>query len=170
MRRTFCILLLFAGLRLPSSFARTGTHFTYHTRARNSTGSTHVRSYTRKDGTYATSHSRSMPGTSHSETRMPRSATSSRTYPHTRSYSDSTRSGSLTRDTHGRIKRSTAAKNAFKRQQPCPSTGRSSGACPGYVIDHVKPLECGGAGNPSNMQWQTVAAGKAKDKTERYCN
>jgi hypothetical protein len=37
----------------------------------------------------------------------------------------------------------------------------------GYVVDHVKPLECGGADAPSNMQWQTVAAGKAKDKTRR---
>ncbi|HWG22007.1 MAG TPA: HNH endonuclease signature motif containing protein [Terracidiphilus sp.] len=77
--------------------------------------------------------------------------------------------GSVTRDSHGRIRRSAAAKDAFKRQQPCPSTGRISGACPGYVIDHVKPLECGGADAPSNMQWQTVADGKAKDKTERYC-
>lgn len=78
-------------------------------------------------------------------------------------------SGSVQRDSHGKIRRSAASKNAFKRQQPCPSTGKSRGACPGYVIDHVKPLECGGADAPSNMQWQTVAAGKAKDKTERYC-
>jgi hypothetical protein len=76
---------------------------------------------------------------------------------------------SVQRDSHGRIKRSAAAKNAFKREHPCPATGRSSGACPGYVVDHVKALECGGADAPSNMQWQTVAAGKAKDKTERYC-
>jgi hypothetical protein len=76
---------------------------------------------------------------------------------------------SVQRDSHGRIKRSAAAKDAFKRQQPCPSTGRSSGRCPGYVVDHRKPLECGGADAPGNMQWQTVVAGKAKDKTERYC-
>jgi hypothetical protein len=76
---------------------------------------------------------------------------------------------SVERDSHGRIKRSAAAKDAFKRQQPCPSTGRSSGSCPGYVIDHVNPLECGGADDPSNMQWQTIADGKAKDKTERFC-
>jgi hypothetical protein len=35
------------------------------------------------------------------------------------------------------------------------------------VIDHVKPLACGGADKPANMQWQTKAAAKAKDKTER---
>jgi len=77
--------------------------------------------------------------------------------------------GSVQRDSHGKIRRSAASKNAFKRQQPCPSTGKSRGACPGYVIDHVKPLECGGADAPANMQWQTVSAGKAKDKTEEYC-
>ena len=43
------------------------------------------------------------------------------------------------------------------------------GAMPGYLVDLVKPLECGGADSPANMQWQTVAAGKAKDKTERNC-
>ncbi len=73
------------------------------------------------------------------------------------------------RNRHGRIKRSAAAKNGFKRQHPCPSTGRSTGTCAGYVIDHVRPLECNGADAPYNMQWQTVAAGKAKDKSERNC-
>ena len=93
-----------------------------------------------------------------------------RTYaPRTYSSAGRSPSATATRDAHGRIKRSEAAKDAFKRQQPCPSTGRRSGACPGYVIDHVKPLECGGADDPSNMQWQTVADGKAKDKTERNC-
>ena len=37
---------------------------------------------------------------------------------------------------------------------------------PGYVVDHVIPLERGGADEPWNMQWQTIAAGKAKDATE----
>lgn len=49
---------------------------------------------------------------------------------------------------------------------PCPSTGKSSGACPGYVIDHVQPLKRGGADAPSNMQWQTKEAAKEKDKWE----
>ena len=75
----------------------------------------------------------------------------------------------VTRNKHGRIKRSSAAKHAFERQHPCPSTGKTSGRCPGYVVDHVKALECGGADSPSNMQWQTIAEGKAKDKTERLC-
>jgi len=34
------------------------------------------------------------------------------------------------------------------------------------VIDHVVALKRGGADAPSNMQWQTVQAAKAKDKIE----
>lgn len=63
--------------------------------------------------------------------------------------------------------RSSAAKTAFKRISPCPATGRSTGPCPGYIIDHIKPLACGGADAPSNMQWQTKSAAKAKDAWER---
>jgi hypothetical protein len=70
---------------------------------------------------------------------------------------------------HGRYTRSTTAKNHFKREHPCPSNGNSYGSCPGYVIDHINPLECGGADAPFNMQWQTIADGKAKDKTECNC-
>jgi hypothetical protein len=34
-------------------------------------------------------------------------------------------------------------------------------------VDHIIPLACGGPDDPTNMQWQTAAAGKAKDKVER---
>jgi len=70
------------------------------------------------------------------------------------------------RTSSGKIKRSESAKRAFQKSNPCPSTGRTSGGCPGYVVDHVKPLKRDGADAPSNMQWQTKAAAKAKDKTE----
>jgi hypothetical protein len=66
-----------------------------------------------------------------------------------------------------RIHRNADARHHFKQLHPCPATGRPTGKCPGYVIDHVKPLACGGADAPSNMQWQTVAEAKAKDKWER---
>ncbi len=66
----------------------------------------------------------------------------------------------------GRKLRSAAARRAFKRSHPCPSTGKPSGACPGHVIDHVVPLKRGGADSPRNMQWQTSAAAKAKDRSE----
>ena len=63
-------------------------------------------------------------------------------------------------------KRSTAAKNEFKRQHPCPANNQPRGPCPGYVIDHIEPLCAGGADRPENMQWQTVAEAKEKDKIE----
>jgi hypothetical protein len=62
--------------------------------------------------------------------------------------------------------RSHAAIAAFKRQQPCPGTGRASGPCSGWTIDHIEPLCAGGADDPSNMQWQTTAEAKVKDKQE----
>ena len=70
------------------------------------------------------------------------------------------------RDAHGRIARDPRARNEFKRTHPCPATGRSSGSCPGYVIDHVQPLKRGGADTAANMQWQTEGAAKLKDRTE----
>ena len=66
-----------------------------------------------------------------------------------------------------RIKRSQSAKVEFKHQHPCPASGATKGPCNGYVIDHIKALACGGADQPENMQWQTLAEGKAKDKWER---
>jgi len=65
------------------------------------------------------------------------------------------------RDSHGKIKRSEAAKKQFMKQ-----TGYSHGR-PGYVIDHIVPLANGGRDDPSNMQWQTKADAKAKDRWER---
>ena len=55
----------------------------------------------------------------------------------------------------------------FERQHPCPSTGATSGACPGYVRDHIVPLCAGGADATWNMQWQTTADARAKDVAER---
>lgn len=118
----------------------------------------------------ARGHSGSHSGTSHSS--GSHSSYTSRTYsshakpssPH--SHHSSNYAQGVKRDSHGKIARSHNAKNDFKRQQPCPSTGKSSGACPGYVIDHVKPLKRGGADKPGNMQWQTKEAAKQKDKWE----
>jgi hypothetical protein len=78
----------------------------------------------------------------------------------------STYSGGAERDSRGRIARSQQAKSEFKRRNPCPSTGNSYGACPGYVIDHVQPLKRGGADAPYNMQWQTKEEARIKDRTE----
>ena len=64
-------------------------------------------------------------------------------------------------------KRSYKAKSQFKQLHPCPATGKSKGSCKGWIIDHIKPLACNGADHPSNIQWQTKADAKAKDKLER---
>src|SRR4051812_8828732 len=56
---------------------------------------------------------------------------------------------------------------AFVKVHPCPATGKVRGACPGYVVDHIKPLCAGGADHPKNMQWQTIADAKVKDREER---
>src|SRR6266480_2121778 len=54
----------------------------------------------------------------------------------------------------------------FVKKHPCPATGKKKGACPGYVVDHIKPLCAGGADHPSNMQWQTRKEAKIKDRRE----
>lgn len=112
---------------------------------------------------------------SHSSTRSYSSSKSSTKTSHSSAkstYSGSTHHGGrkkaegVKRDNHGKIARSAKAKDNFKKSHPCPSTGKTSGACPGYTIDHIKPLKRGGADDPSNMQWQSKAEAKAKDKWE----
>ena len=53
-------------------------------------------------------------------------------------------------------KRSSSAKNNFRKAHPCPSTGKTTGSCPGYHVDHQIPLACGGADAAYNMQWLTA--------------
>jgi hypothetical protein len=155
----------------------------------------HVRQYTRKDGTVVSAHDRAAPGTatprplgaqppaapksassppakasSAVASRVPPSgaAASPKTAPaNAAKTTTSAAPASPVRTADGRIERSAAAKSAFQTSHPCPSTGARTGSCPGYIVDHVKPLACDGADAPANMQWQTVAAAKEKDKTER---
>ena len=65
--------------------------------------------------------------------------------------------------------RSSKARADFIRLNPCPATGSNKPhyACKGWVVDHIVPLACNGLDHHSNMQWQTVADAKAKDKWER---
>lgn len=51
--------------------------------------------------------------------------------------------------------RDRAQVRAFRAENPCPATGRTRGACPGWEIDHVQSLCAGGHDRPSNMQWIT---------------
>lgn len=66
-----------------------------------------------------------------------------------------------------KTKRDRANRTLFLSQISCPSTLKNYGNCPGYIVDHINPLACGGDDHPSNMQWQTVLDAKAKDKWER---
>jgi len=63
--------------------------------------------------------------------------------------------------------RSEAAKNHFKAAHPCPANGNTRGSCPGFVIDHVKPLCSGGADSIENMAWQPLKESRLKDIQER---
>jgi len=66
--------------------------------------------------------------------------------------------------------RSRGVTREFQRARPCPSTGGTSGGCPGCRKDHVIHLVCGGPDAVSNLQWQTIAAARAKDRWElRAC-
>ncbi len=51
------------------------------------------------------------------------------------------------------IQRSRSEVQSFRSQEPCPATGRTSGACPGWAVDHVIPLCAGGLDRRENMQW-----------------
>jgi hypothetical protein len=70
-------------------------------------------------------------------------------------------------DTQAKEHRSNAARHAFVYEHACPDTGLNKLPCHGYIIDHVVPLCAGGDDSPSNMQWQTIAEAKAKDRIER---
>lgn len=107
-------------------------------------------------------HSRSSSHSSHASSHRS-SGTHSSSVSHR---SSSHRASGVQRDSHGKIKRDPEQRRAFMKSHPCPSTGKTSGACPGYVVDHVKALKHGGADDPSNMQWQTKADAIAKDKWE----
>ena len=86
--------------------------------------------------------------------------------PSVRSFSSKSRAAiGVARDRHGNIKRSSAARNAFKKTHTCPAGG-SGGSCKGYAVDHIRALKRGGTDAPSNMQWQTTEQAKAKDKWE----
>jgi hypothetical protein len=50
--------------------------------------------------------------------------------------------------------RSREVTREFQREHPCPSTGKTSGACPGYRKDHIIPLACDGPDAVSNLQFR----------------
>lgn len=115
----------------------------------------HVKEYQRKDGTTVKAHDRVAP-----KSKADKKAETKTNAKQPRPQSPAS-SSTVKRDANGRIERSEASKHQFEVRSGYPN-GR-----PGYVVDHIRPLACGGADTPANMQWQTVAEAKVKDKWER---
>ena len=69
---------------------------------------------------------------------------------------------SCERDAQGRTKRPPSLRRAFQRENPCPSTGLETGACPGFQARHIEPLKDGGANALENMEWQATGIAKPR--------
>jgi hypothetical protein len=60
----------------------------------------------------------------------------------------------------------------FRKTHACPATGKTTGACAGWVVDHhvplcLQPLVSEDLDVPENMGWQEHAESLRKDKIER---
>lgn len=76
----------------------------------------------------------------------------------------------LPRTKAGNIKRSTTEVRHFKAHNPCPSTGKTTGSCPGYQVEHTQPLCACGPDKESNMTWMATAEHKIKTKADnKHC-
>jgi hypothetical protein len=70
-----------------------------------------------------------------------------------------------TNATPGKVAPSAAAVHEFREKHPCPTSGHSWGACPGYVVNHIKPPCKGGLDVAANLQWQTHTEANRRDQT-----
>jgi hypothetical protein len=151
VKRSILALVLASALAPPGMAAagsRGGGHPSSHSSSGHSKGSSHRShasgsSHQSSSGSHPTTHSSPTAGY------------------HTKSSTSGTH-----RTSHHKVKRDPEQRAKFIKTHPCPSTGKTHGACPGYVVDHVEALKRGGRDDPSNMQWQTKEAAKAKDKWE----
>lgn len=83
--------------------------------------------------------------------------------------------GEPQRHADGSIARSKSVLRAYQKIHPCPSTGRATGKCGGWALDHVIPLACGGCDSIENLQWlkisiKSCAGNQCKDRWERAIN
>lgn len=67
---------------------------------------------------------------------------------------------------HAKPARDPAVRAEFVRQHPCPATGLTHSACPGYQVDHRDALICGGRDAVDNLQWLSIEEHKAKTRVE----
>lgn len=67
--------------------------------------------------------------------------------------------------------RDPAQVRAFRKDHPCPLTGKTTGPCTDgkqrMVVDHMLPICSGGRDAPDNMAWQEYSASLVKDAEER---
>ncbi len=63
-------------------------------------------------------------------------------------------------------KRSQAVARAFQLENPCPSTGKTKGRCPGYERDHRIPLCFYGPDEAWNLTWKTIREHREKTKLD----
>lgn len=62
--------------------------------------------------------------------------------------------------------RSASAVAEFRKSNACPATGRFSGECSGWEIEHTRPLCAGGADEAANMTWMRKKDHKLKTKAD----
>lgn len=79
-------------------------------------------------------------------------------------------SGPPKRTSSGLILRRNDVMAAYKKAHPCPSTGKTIGACPGWAMNHVVPLACGGVDAVWNLQWMRIDVKHMVDAYERKIN
>lgn len=72
----------------------------------------------------------------------------------------------IPRDEDGKIERSHRTLVQFQKLNPCPSNGNETGACSGYVKDHIRPLCAGGHDAVENLKWSELGYSKLRDKQE----
>lgn len=57
--------------------------------------------------------------------------------------------------------------SSYRKVHACPSTGKFTGACPDYALNHVKPLACGGCDAVWNLTWMRNDIKALQDRVER---
>ncbi len=64
---------------------------------------------------------------------------------------------------HYRVNRPGAARLAFMREHPCPSTGVVTVNCPGWRVEYIVAPDRGGKDEPANMRWEATDVARPAD-------
>ena len=68
------------------------------------------------------------------------------------------------------LQQDSGQKELFLKKYACPMTGKHTEICKGWVVGYIKPLCAGGVDRIANMQWQTVATAKRKEReAQKLC-